>query len=249
MLRQLRECVSHYHFSMKIALLGFGRMGKAIEIIATSRGHEIVAKIDKDNPNDAIDHADVAINFSVPSAAVTNIKTALNQNVPVVCGTTGWLDHKLDIQQLCTEKKGAFLYASNFSLGVNIFFALNEKLAQMMAGHTQYKASLEEIHHTEKLDAPSGTAITLAEGILPHSSQQSWKLAEDATENDLAITAKREPHVPGTHTVSYNSKTDVISIEHIAHNRDGFALGAVLAAEWIVGKSGIFSMRAVLNIT
>ena len=234
---------------MKIALLGYGRMGKAIEEIAKSRGHVIVAKIDKDNPNDSISDADVAINFSVPSAAVDNITNTLNQSIPVVCGTTGWLEHKTEIEQLCEEKKGAFLYASNFSLGVNIFFALNEKLAQMMEQHTQYAASIEEIHHTEKLDAPSGTAITLAEGILPHTKQQSWKLAEEANEQDIAITAKREPQVPGTHTVTYNSETDVISIEHIAHNRDGFALGAVIAAEWIVGKSGIFSMRDVLNIT
>jgi 4-hydroxy-tetrahydrodipicolinate reductase len=234
---------------MKIALLGYGRMGKAIEEIAKARGHKIVAKIDKDNPNDSIDNADVAINFSVPSAAVSNITNTLNQGVPVVCGTTGWLEHKSNIEQLCTEKKGAFLYASNFSLGVNIFFELNEKLAQMMGQHTQYKASLEEIHHTEKLDAPSGTAITLAEGILPHTTQNSWKLTEEANENDLSITAKREPHVPGTHTVTYSSKTDEISIAHLAHNRDGFALGAVLAAEWIVGKSGIFSMRDVLNIS
>lgn len=224
-------------------------MGKAIEEIAKSRGHVIVAKIDKDNPNDSISDADVAINFSVPSAAVDNITNTLNQSIPVVCGTTGWLEHKAEIEHLCEEKKGAFLYASNFSLGVNIFFALNEKLAQMMEQHTQYAASIEEIHHTEKLDAPSGTAITLAEGILPHTKQQSWKLAEEANEQDIAITAKREPQVPGTHTVTYNSETDVISIEHIAHNRDGFALGAVIAAEWIVGKSGIFSMRDVLNIT
>lgn len=234
---------------MKIALLGYGRMGKAIEEIAKARGHKIVAKIDKDNPNDPIDSADVAINFSVPSAAVSNITNTLNQGVPVVCGTTGWLEHKSNIEQLCTEKKGAFLYASNFSLGVNIFFELNERLAQMMGQHTQYKPSLEEIHHTEKLDAPSGTAITLAEGILPHTTQNSWKLTEEAHANDLSITAKREPHVPGTHTVTYSSETDEISIAHIAHNRDGFALGAVLAAEWIVGKSGIFSMRDVLNIS
>ncbi len=234
---------------MKIALLGYGRMGKAIEEIAKARGHKIVAKIDKDNPNDSIDNADVAINFSVPSAAVSNITNTLNQGIPVVCGTTGWLEHKSNIEQLCTEKKGAFLYASNFSLGVNIFFELNEKLAQMMGQYTQYKASLEEIHHTEKLDAPSGTAITLAEGILPHTTQNSWKLTEEANENDLNITAKREPHVPGTHTVTYSSETDEISIAHLAHNRDGFALGAVLAAEWIVGKSGIFSMRDVLNIS
>ena len=234
---------------MKIALLGYGRMGKAIEVIAQERGHEIVATIDKDNPNDVFDHADVAINFSIPAAAVANITHAIKQGVPVVCGTTGWLEHKVEIETLCEEKKGAFLYASNFSLGVNILFAFNKKLAQTMGQYNQYKASMEEIHHTGKLDAPSGTAITLAEGILPHTKQQAWKLAEEANKNDLAITAKREPNVPGTHTVNYISETDTISIEHIAHNRDGFALGAVMAAEWIVGKRGIFSMQDVLNIT
>jgi 4-hydroxy-tetrahydrodipicolinate reductase len=234
---------------MNIALLGYGRMGKAIEGIAKSRGHEIVATIDKDNPNEPFEHADVAINFSVPSAAVANITHALNQGVPVVCGTTGWLEHKSDIERLCAAKNGAFLYASNFSLGVNIFFALNQKLAQMMAPHPQYTASMEEIHHTEKLDAPSGTAITLAEGILPHTKLKGWKLEEEAGENDLPIKALREPHVPGTHTVSFNSAIDKIEIAHIAHNRDGFALGAVVAAEWIAGKNGIFTMNDVLNIT
>ena len=150
-------------------------MGKAIEAVAQKRGHEIVARIDKDNPNDSITHADVAINFSVPSAATKNITDALEQGVPVVCGTTGWLDQKDSIESLCKEKGGAFLYASNFSLGVNIFFALNEKLAHMMASHKQYRAAIEEVHHTEKLDAPSGTAITLAEGILPHCEQSIWK--------------------------------------------------------------------------
>ena len=158
---------------MKIALLGYGRMGKAIESIAKSRGHEVVAIIDKDNPKDALNGAEVAINFSVPSAAVANITHALNEGVAVVCGTTGWLESRADIESLCAAKKGAFLYASNFSLGVNIFFALNEKLAEMMGQHKQYDASLTEIHHTQKLDAPSGTAITLAEGILPHIDKKS----------------------------------------------------------------------------
>lgn len=234
---------------MKIALLGYGRMGKAIESIAKKRGHEVVAVIDKDNPNDSIHHADVAINFSVPSAAVGNITHAIKEGVPVVCGTTGWLEYKSEIEALCNEKKGAFLYASNFSLGVNIFFALNEKLAQMMEQHTQYDVQIEEIHHTEKLDAPSGTAITLAEGILPYSQKETWALAEEAAENHLPIIAKRKPAVPGTHTIDYNSETDKISIEHIAHNRDGFALGAVVAAEWVVGKNGIFTMKDVLNIS
>jgi len=234
---------------MKIALLGYGRMGKAIESIARSRGHEVVAIIDKDNPKDSLNGAEVAINFSVPSAAVANITHALNEGVAVVCGTTGWLESRADIESLCATKKGAFLYASNFSLGVNIFFALNEKLAQMMEQHKQYNASITEIHHTQKQDAPSGTAITLAESILPHTDKNIWALEEDAKEMDLPIRAERLPDVPGTHTVDYNSETDKISIEHIAHNRDGFALGAVVAAEWVNGKSGIFTMKDVLNIT
>ena len=234
---------------MKIALLGYGRMGKAIESIAKSRGHEVVAIIDKDNPKDTLNGAEVAINFSVPSAAVANITHALNEDVAVVCGTTGWLESQADIESLCATKKGAFLYASNFSLGVNIFFALNEKLAQMMKQHKQYDASITEIHHTQKLDAPSGTAITLAEGILPHTDKNIWALEEEAKKMNLPIRAERLADVPGTHTVDYNSETDKISIEHIAHNRDGFALGAVVAAEWVNGKSGIFTMKDVLNIT
>jgi 4-hydroxy-tetrahydrodipicolinate reductase len=234
---------------MKIALLGYGRMGKAIESIARSRGHEVVAIIDKDNPKDTLNGAEVGINFSIPSAAVANITHALNEGVAVVCGTTGWLESRADIESLCATKKGAFLYASNFSLGVNIFFALNEKLAQMMGQHKQYDASITEIHHTQKLDAPSGTAITLAESILPHTDKNIWALEEDAKKMNLPIRAERLADVPGTHTVDYNSETDKISIEHIAHNRDGFALGAVVAAEWVNGKSGIFTMKDVLNIT
>ena len=234
---------------MKIALLGYGKMGKVIEKIAIDRGHDVVLKIDKNDKSFDISKADVAIDFSVPAAAVGNISMALNNKVPVISGTTGWLDQFEQIKNLCKKTNGAFIYASNFSLGVNIFFALNKKLAQMMEQHAQYSASLEEIHHTEKLDAPSGTAITLAEGILPHIPQNEWKLAEEASKNDLPITALREPHVPGTHTVTYNSDVDKIQIEHIAHSRDGFALGAVVAAEWIVGKNGIFTMNDVLNIT
>ena len=234
---------------MKIAILGYGRMGKAIESIAKSRGHEIVSIIDKDNPKDSLNGAEVAINFSVPSAAVANITHALNEGVAVVCGTTGWLENRADIESLCTTKKGAFLYASNFSLGVNIFFALNYKLAQIMGKYKQYDASLTEIHHTQKLDTPSGTAITLAEGILPHIDKNSWALERQAKGMDLPIKAERLPDVPGTHTVDYNSEIDKISIKHVSHNRDGFALGAIVASEWVIGKSGIFTMKDVLNIT
>ena len=234
---------------MKIAILGYGRMGKAIESIAKSRGHEIVSIIDKDNPKDSLNGAEVAINFSVPSAAVANITYALNRGVAVVCGTTGWLENRADIESLCATKKGAFLYASNFSLGVNIFFAINYKLAQIMGKYKQYDASLTEIHHTQKLDTPSGTAITLAEGILPHIDKNSWALERQAKGIDLPIKAERLPDVPGTHTVDYTSKTDKISIRHVSHNRDGFALGAIVASEWVIGKSGIFTMKDVLNIT
>ena len=234
---------------MKIAILGYGRMGKAIESIAKSRGHEIVSIIDKDNPKDSLNGAEVAINFSVPSAAVANITYALNRGVAVVCGTTGWLENREDIESLCATKKGAFLYASNFSLGVNIFFAINYKLAQIMGKYKQYDASLTEIHHTQKLDTPSGTAITLAEGILPHIDKNSWALERQAKGMDLPIKAERLPDVPGTHTVDYTSKTDKISIKHVSHNRDGFALGAIVASEWVIGKSGIFTMKDVLNIT
>lgn len=234
---------------MKIAILGYGRMGKAIESIAKSRGHEIVSIIDKDNPKDSLNGAEVAINFSVPSAAVANITYALNRGVAVVCGTTGWLENRADIESLCATKKGAFLYASNFSLGVNIFFAINYKLAQIMGKYKQYDASLTEIHHTQKLDTPSGTAITLAEGILPHIDKNSWALERQAKGIDLPIKAERLPDVPGTHTVDYASKTDKISIKHVSHNRDGFALGAIVASEWVIGKSGIFTMKDVLNIT
>ena len=234
---------------MKIAILGYGRMGKAIESIAKSRGHEIVSIIDKDNPKDSLNGAEVAINFSVPSAAVANITYALNRGVAVVCGTTGWLENRADIESLCATKKGAFLYASNFSLGVNIFFAINYKLAQIMGKYKQYDTSLTEIHHTQKLDTPSGTAITLAEGILPHIDKNSWALERQAKGMDLPIKAERLPDVPGTHTVDYTSKTDKISIKHVSHNRDGFALGAIVASEWVIGKSGIFTMKDVLNIT
>lgn len=232
---------------MKIALLGYGRMGKAIEKIAKDRGHEIVAKIDKDNPLDSLNNADVAINFSVPNAALANITNALNVGIPVVCGTTGWLDHKKEVDALCNKLEGAFLYASNFSLGVNLFFELNKKLASYMQGFPEYKVEIEEIHHTQKLDAPSGTAITLAEGVIDNSKHEQWHLDGEVQEG-FPIKALRENDVPGTHTVSYHSEIDSIEITHTAHSRTGFALGAVVAAEWILGKKGVFGMRDVLGL-
>ena len=232
---------------MKIALLGYGKMGKAIETIALQRGHTIVIKTSRDSDYN-INDADVAIDFSVPSAAFNNISNCLNNQVPVISGTTGWLEQYDDIVSLCEKQKGAFIYASNFSLGVNIFFELNETLAKMMAKLNDYKLDIEEIHHTQKLDAPSGTAITLAEGIIKNNTAyQNWQL-DTATDKNIPIIAKRIPEVPGTHIISYTSPIDTIKIEHEAHNREGFALGAVIAAEWLADKTGVFTMKDVLNI-
>lgn len=232
---------------MKIALLGYGRMGKEIEKIALSRGHEIVIRKDVDDIID-INLADVAIDFSVPSSAFNNISNCINNKVPVISGTTGWLDKYEEAVALCKEKNSAFIYASNYSLGVNIFFELNKQLAKMMRSLEDYDISMEEIHHTKKLDAPSGTAITLAEGVIENSSKNNWKLGDEASKGNIPIVAKRIPDVPGTHTVWYDSEVDAIEIKHTAHSRKGFALGAVVAAEWIVGKKGVFSMKDVLNI-
>jgi len=232
---------------VKIALLGYGKMGKTIEQIAVSRGHNIVLKIDKHTTDYDITQADVAIDFSVPNAAVGNLSKALNNNVPVISGTTGWLKDYDDIIRLCKERDGAFIYASNFSIGVNIFFELNKNLAKMMANLEKYKVSLEEIHHTQKLDAPSGTAITLAEGIIENSNYKKWNLDKNES-GTIPITSKRFEDVPGTHAIVYDSTVDSIEIKHTAKNREGFALGAVIAAEWIIGKTGIFTMKDVLNI-
>lgn len=233
---------------MKIALLGYGRMGKAIEIVAVERGHDVVAKIDQDETYGNLSEADVAINFSVPDAAAENIKTALKINIPVVCGTTGWLDQLNEIEAFCKAKNSAFIYASNFSVGVNLFFKLNEVLAKLMSSHKSYEASMKEVHHIHKLDAPSGTAITLAEGIIDQSDYTQWSIHKDTIENMLPIEVDRIGEVPGTHTIKYESNIDSISIEHEAHSRKGFALGAVIAAEWIQDKKGVFSMNDVLSL-
>lgn len=232
---------------MKIALLGYGKMGRTIERIAIERGHEIVLRKGSSAGYDQLESADVAIEFSVPSSAVVNITTCLNAGIPVVCGTTGWLEDYDAMVSLCRETNGAFIYGSNFSLGVNLFFALNEKLAKMMRSFPEYRVSLEEIHHTQKLDAPSGTAITLAKSIIEQSDYSSWSLGQGRSD-ELPIEAKRIENVPGTHSVVYDSAIDSIEIKHTAHSRDGFALGAVLAAEWLKGRSGVFSMRDVLNL-
>lgn len=232
---------------MKIALLGYGRMGKEIEKIALQRGHKIVIK-NSGKENYDITKADVAIDFSVPDAAFNNISNCINNQIPVISGTTGWLDKYESITKLCNEKKGAFIYASNFSLGVNVFFELNKQLAKMMNTLSEYNISIEEIHHTKKLDAPSGTAITLADGIIENSAKENWELNTKTSEENIPITAIRTPNVPGTHTVSYHSKIDTIDIKHTANNRHGFALGAVIAAEWLVNKTGVYTMRDVLNL-
>ncbi|MFC5684072.1 4-hydroxy-tetrahydrodipicolinate reductase [Flavobacterium sp. MAHUQ-51] len=232
---------------MKIALLGYGKMGQVIERIALERGHEIVLKKDEFNTFDGLSTADVAIDFSVPMAAVENISACFNNNVPVVSGTTGWLDRYDEMIALCKEKNGGFISSSNFSLGVNLFFGLNEYLAKMMANIEGYKVTMEEIHHIHKLDAPSGTAISLAQGVIENTNYNTWTL-EEAKENEIHIEAVRTGEVPGTHTVTYDSGIDSIEIKHTAHNREGFALGAVIAAEWLAGKQGIYSMRDVLNI-
>ncbi|MDI6049076.1 MAG: 4-hydroxy-tetrahydrodipicolinate reductase [Bacteroidota bacterium] len=232
---------------MKIALLGYGKMGQVIERIALERGHEIVLKKDENNTFDGLSNADVAIDFSVPTAAVSNISSCFHANVPVISGTTGWLEHYDEMAALCTAKNGGFISSSNFSLGVNIFFELNEYLAKIMSKFDSYSVDMEEIHHTQKLDAPSGTAISLAKGVIENSSYTNWTLEKPET-NQIHIEAKRIGTVPGTHTVTYNSVVDAIEIKHTAHNREGFALGAVIAAEWIVGKQGIFTMKDVLNL-
>lgn len=232
---------------MKIALLGYGKMGQVIEKIALKRGHEIVLKKSGKDTFEGLENADVAIDFSIPDAAVTNISTCLNSNMPVISGTTGWLENYDKMVSLCNEKQGAFIYGSNFSLGVNIFFELNDHLAKIMSKFSQYKVEMEEIHHTQKLDAPSGTAITLAKGIIDNSDYSSWAL-ENAKEDEILIDAKRIEGVPGTHSVFYNSEIDTIEIKHTAHNREGFALGAIIAAEWIVGKKGVFTMKDVLDL-
>lgn len=237
---------------MKIALLGYGKMGKTIEKIALERQHEIVLKqssapIDKD----ALQEADVAIDFSIPEAAFTNITTCFQLGVPVISGTTGWLDQYERACEIAQKENGKFIYASNFSLGVNLFFQLNAHLAELMANFSDYKIDLEEIHHTEKKDAPSGTAITLAEGIIDKNEKYSaWKYpADKANNSELPIEAKRIEDVKGTHRIAYSSTIDDIEIKHTAHTRDGFALGAIIAAEWLQKKTktGIYSMKDVLH--
>ncbi len=231
---------------MKIALVGYGKMGKIIDEVATHKGHEVVARLNETPTAENLKNADVIIEFSNPEVAYNNIKIGLINNIPVVCGTTGWLDQKTEIEEIALENNTAFLYGSNFSLGVNLFFALNEKLTNLMKDFSEYNVQLEEIHHTQKKDSPSGTAITLAEGIIKNDERfEAWKL-DETKNNELGIFALREDDVPGTHSVFYRSEVDEIEIKHTAFNRNGFAMGAVIAAEWILGKKGNFTMQDVL---
>lgn len=231
---------------MKIALVGYGKMGKIIDEIATQRNHEIVARLNESPNSENLNNADVVIEFSNPEVAFNNIKTCLENKIPVICGTTGWLDQKSEIEKIAAENNTSFLYGSNFSLGVNLFFALNEKLADLMKNFPDYNIQLEEIHHIHKKDAPSGTAISLAEGIIKNDNRfEGWKL-DETRDKELGIFAIREDEVPGTHSVFYRSEVDEIEIKHTAYSRNGFALGAVIAAEWIQGKTGNFSMKDVL---
>ena len=237
---------------MKVALIGYGKMGKAIHSLADSNGFEVILAINSDNIEELtisnLKKADVAIEFSQPESALFNIKKCLEAGVPVISGTTGWLKHLGKIKEICRNNNGAFLYASNFSIGVNVFFALNEFLATKMAT-LPYQVSLEEIHHTQKLDAPSGTAITLANTIIEQmDGKDSWVNDATVEANKIPIISKRTDLVPGTHSISYQSEVDSIEIKHTAHSRMGFAKGAVLAARWMVGKKGIFTMKDVLGM-
>ena len=238
---------------MNIALIGYGKMGKAIEEIALERGHKILLKIDLDNQADLnkenLSKVDVAIEFTGPESAPNNLKTCFDAGTPVVCGSTGWLEHFDAIKDYSGKKNGAFVYASNFSVGVNIFFAVNERLAELMERQKDYDLSVTEIHHTAKKDAPSGTAITIAEQILDKISRKSkWVNHISDNKEELEILSERVDPAPGTHIVTYTSPIDDIEIKHTAHNRKGFATGAVLAAEFLKDKKGIYSMKEVLGI-
>jgi 4-hydroxy-tetrahydrodipicolinate reductase len=238
---------------MKIALIGYGKMGKTIETVAGQRGHTIVAHLNRSNPeawnSQAIQAADIAIEFTGPESAPFNLQQCFERSLPVVCGSTGWLSEYERITSMCNEKNGSLLYASNFSIGVNIFFALNKQLAKWMSTQASYEPLLEEIHHTQKKDAPSGTAITLAEQIIQHQGiKKNWVNQETAAKDELPIISKRIDDVPGTHLVKYQSEIDTIELLHTAHSRVGFATGAVQAAEFLLGKKGVFSMSDMLGL-
>jgi 4-hydroxy-tetrahydrodipicolinate reductase len=238
---------------MKIVLIGYGKMGKAIEEIALSKGHEIILKINDENLADLnitnLERCDVAIEFTNPESAIGNMKSCIDADVPVVCGSTGWVAKQAEIIKYCKDKNGTLLYSSNFSIGVNIFFELNKKLAELMSHQKEYTVSIEEIHHTQKKDAPSGTAISLAQQIIDKRDDiGNWVLNSIPTAKEINITSKRIDPAPGTHHVKYNSDIDDIEIIHTAHSRKGFAAGALTAAEFVFGKKGVFTMSDVLKI-
>jgi len=235
---------------MKIGLIGYGKMGKAIEKMATHQGHKIVFAIGGEKiPNaEELKNADVCVEFTGPESAFDNIKTCIEAGVPVVSGTTGWLDKMDEIEKLCQEKNGAFFYASNFSLGVNIFFTLNKELARIMNQFEQYDVTMEEIHHAQKKDAPSGTAITILNGITENINRKNvWHLGQEMIEKSISVSVKRIDPTPGTHSVNYSTNTDSIEIKHTAHSRDGFVLGAITSAQWLIGKTGVFGMQDLLK--
>lgn len=238
---------------MNIAIIGYGRMGKEIEKISLKRGHQISLKIDEHNQEDILkmspQNVDVAIEFTNPDSAYKNISKCFDQHIPVVSGTTGWTDKLLDLRNRSIKEKIGFLYASNFSVGVNILFAINKKLAGIMNSFSEYEASIEETHHTKKLDSPSGTAITLAEGVIKNmDALKNWEENSVPSNEILSITAFREGEVPGIHKVNYESSFDTLQISHSAKSREGFALGAVLAAEFILNKRNYYEMKDVLNL-
>ncbi|MEQ8476539.1 4-hydroxy-tetrahydrodipicolinate reductase [Fulvivirga sp.] len=235
---------------MRILLIGYGKMGHAIEAIALKRGHQIAGTIDRDNANDLqkfnASNTDVAIEFSQPESAFANIKYCLENNIPILSGTTGWLNKKAEVEELCKNNNGTFFYASNYSIGVNLFFQLNEQLARLMADQSEYNVDIDEIHHTQKKDAPSGTAISLAEGIIDNNPNKENWLLEKESEKSITIHAHRVENVPGTHTVKYSSPIDDIEIKHTAHSREGFAMGAVMVSEWLPQQKGILNMKDFL---
>jgi 4-hydroxy-tetrahydrodipicolinate reductase len=237
---------------MRIVLIGYGKMGKEIERIAIDRGHQIVSKIDIENPDDLISltnkEVDVAIEFSNPVSAFSNIMKCIEKQIPIVCGTTGWLEKKAEVEKATQSFDSTFFYASNYSIGVNLFFKLNKQLAKLMQPHAGYDIYTNEIHHIEKKDSPSGTAITIAEGIMSqYPNKNKWVNNEIPGADEIAIWSQRESTKPGTHTVKYISKVDQIEVTHEAFSREGFALGAVIAAEWILGKKGVLGMDDMLK--
>jgi 4-hydroxy-tetrahydrodipicolinate reductase len=239
---------------MRLALIGYGKMGRVIEEIATERGHIITHTLDSSSEitNLKKEDTDMAIEFTRPECAIPHLRYCVEQGIPIVTGTTGWYEKLTEVKDFTESKKGSVLYASNFSVGVNIFFELNKLLAKLMSFQSDYKATIEEIHHTQKLDAPSGTAITLANDLIATNSRYaSWELTDDIQMNKgsvLPVIAKREPDVPGTHIIQYLSLVDSIKLTHEAHNRRGFALGAVIAAEWLQHKTGFYTMSDVLHL-